>query len=432
MSSTKFRSVKIQGWRQFGNVDMEIHPRLTVLTGANGAGKSSLLRILHGHFGLNLPFLATPIRKADGGYAYLSGVFTGAIARMWQRIWTRDPDVSNVGVIEYDNGVEARLQIPTGSSVQYNIGIKQQQSVSGIHIDSHAPTMHFQQVGQIPTTIINPAAAYNNYNSEVVQNYQGGHSGYSPVYRMKEAIIAMAIFGKGNVHVEGNREVLRAYEGFVECLRTMLPESLGFIDVAVRPPDVVLVTQSGEFILDAASGGVMTMVDLTWRLYMFSQVNPEFVVTIDEPENHLHPIMQRTLMRRLLRTFPSAQFIIATHSPFMVASVKDSNVYVLRYTSTVGGDDLREQIEASETSRVVSEKLNTINKAGNASEVLREVLGVAATIPEWVEEELAGIVARYRSREITRDVLTEIRDELSRLGYDALYPDALAALTEDR
>ena len=432
MSSTKFRSVRIQGWRQFGNVDIEIHPRLTVLTGANGAGKSSLLRILHGHFGFNLPFLATPIRKSDGGYEYLTGIFTGAIARVWQRIWTRDQDVSNVGVIEYTNGVESRLQIPTGSSVQYNIRIEQQQSVAGIHIDSHAPTTHFQQVGQIPTTIINPAAAYDNYNNEVVQKYQGEHTGYSPAYRIKEAIIAMAMFGEGNAHVEGNQEVLRAYKGFVKRLRTMLPESLGFIDIAVRPPDVVLVTQSGEFILDAASGGVMTVVDLTWRLHMFSQVNPEFVVTIDEPENHLHPIMQRTLMRRLLRTFPSAQFIIATHSPFMVASVKDSNVYVLRYTSTVGSDDLGEQIEASETSRVVSEKLDTINKAGSASEVLREVLGVTATIPEWVEEELAGIVARYRSREITRDVLTEIREELSRLGYDALYPDALAALTEDR
>ena len=68
----------------------------------------------------------------------------------------------------------------------------------------------------------------------------------------------------------------------------------------------------------------MTIIDLAWRLYMFSKMNPEFVVTIDEPEDHLHPIMQRTLMRRLLRTFPSAQFIIATHSPFMVASVKDS------------------------------------------------------------------------------------------------------------
>ena len=432
MPSTKFRSVKIQGWRQFGNVDIEIHPRLTVLTGANGAGKSSLLRIIHGHFGIHLPFLATPIRKSDGGYAYVTGIFTETIARIWQRLWTREQEVSNVGIIEYDNGVESKLLIPMGPSVQYNITIEKQQSVAGIHIDSHAPTTHFQQVEQIPTTIINPAAAYDNYNNEIVQKYHGGHSGFSPAYRMKEAIIAMAMFGEGNAHVEGNPEVLKAYEGFVECLRTMLPESLGFIDIAVRPPDVVLVTQSGEFILDAASGGVMTIVDLTWRLYMFSQVNPEFVVTIDEPENHLHPIMQRTLMRRLLRTFPTAQFIIATHSPFMVASVKDSSVYVLRYSSTVEGDDLREQIEASESSRVVSEKLDTINKAGSASEVLREVLGVAATIPEWVEEELAGIVARYRSREITREVLSEIREELTLLGYDALYPDALAALTEDR
>ena len=340
--------------------------------------------------------------------------------------------MSNVGVIEYNNGVESRLQIPMGESVQYNITIEQQQPVAGIHIDSHAPATHFQQVGQIPTTIIKPADAYNNYNNEIVRKYQGTYTEYTPAYRMKESIIAMAMFGEGNAHVEGNQEVLKAYEGFVERLRTMLPDSLGFIDIAVRPPDVVLVTQSGEFILDAASGGVMTIVDLTWRLHMFSQANPEFVVTIDEPENHLHPIMQRTLMRRLLRTFPSAQFIIATHSPFMVASVKDSNVYVLRYTSTVGDDDLAEQIEASESSRVVSEKLDTINKAGSASEVLREVLGVAATIPEWVEEELADVVARYRSRDITRDVLSEIREELSQLGYDALYPDALAALTEGR
>ena len=67
---------------------------------------------------------------------------------------------------------------------------------------------------------------------------------------------------------------------------------------------------------------------------------------------------------------------------------------MLRYASTVVVDDLRDQIEASESSGVVSEKLDTINKAGNASELLAEVLGVAATIPEWVEEELAGIVAR--------------------------------------
>ena len=164
---------------------------------------------------------------------------------------------------------------------------------------------------------------------------------------------------------------------------------------------------------------------------MFSRVNGEFVVTIDEPENHLHPTMQRTLMRRLLKTFPRTQFIIATHSPFMVSSVSDSNVYVLRYVNTeTEAVQSGEQISASESTRVVSQKLDTVNKAGNASEILREVLGVKATIPEWVEEDIANIVARYRERQITSESLMELRDELSGLGYEVLYPEALAALTE--
>ena len=431
MSSTKFRSLRIEGWRQFGRIDIELHPQLTVLTGANGAGKTSLLRVFQRHFGIDQPFLATPMRQSDGGYSYWTGLFTGATARLWTRLWNKRVDMSDVGAITYSNGVESELRIPTQSSVQYNVAIGRQQSVAGIHIDSHASSPHFQQVGQIPTTIVTPENAYRTYNNEILQKYQGGHTGYSPTYRMKEAIIAMAMFGEGNTHVQGNDDVLSAYLGFVKALRTMLPESLGFLDIAVRPPEVVLVTASGEFIMDAASGGLMTIMDLTWRLHMFSQTQKEFVVTIDEPENHLHPTMQRTLLRRLVTAFPEAQFIVATHSPFMVSSVKDSNVYVLRYVSTEADEgDRSEQILPSDSSRVISQKLDTVNRAGDASEILREVLGVRTTMPEWAAEELATIVSRYRGRAFTRATFSDLKRDLSELGHEVAYPDALAALTE--
>lgn len=428
---TKFHSLSVEGWRQFGRVAIELHPRLTVLTGANGAGKSSLLRIFTRHFGFDRQFLATPVRDESGGYAYLTGLFTGILAKIWRRSSSDNTRNSIVGTIKYVNGMEGQIQVPSQSGVQYSVTIANQQSVQGIHIDSHSPVSVFQQVGQIPTTIIDAATAFNNYNGEVLNRYQGGHTGYSPTYRMKEALIAMAMFGEGNSHVQGNLEVLSAYQGYVTALRKMLPESLGFMDISVRPPEVVLVTASGEFLIDAASGGVMTILDLTWRLHMFSLMHKEFVVTIDEPENHLHPTMQRSLMRRLLSTFPQAQFIIATHSPFMVSSVQDSNVYVLRYRSTETGElESGERIMPTETSRVTSLKLDNVNKAGTASEVLRDVLGVPATIPEWVEEGLSQVVSRYRERQITRETLSDLRIELSQLGYDELYPDALAALTE--
>ena len=433
MSSLRFHSLRIEGWRQFGHVDITLHPRLTVLTGANGAGKSSLLRIFHRHFGYRQRFLATPVLQSDGRYQYFTGLFTGTIAELWEKLWTKRSHMSNIGTISYSNGVESDLQIPTPSSVQYDITIFKQQSIPGIHIDSHAPITPFQQVEHIPTTLVDSQRAYDSYNNEVIHKYQGKHTGYSPIYRMKEAIIAMAMFGEGNSRVQANEEVLKAYFGFVDALRTMLPESLGFLDLAVRPPEVVLETSSGDFILDAASGGILTIVDLTWRLHMYSQLHDTFVVTFDEPENHLHPTMQRTLFRRLLQAFPNAQFIIATHSPFMVSSVSDSHVYVLHYVNTdtdaiQGG----EQIAVSDATRVVSQKLDTVNKAGNASEILRDVLGVRATIPEWVEQELADIVGRHRQRPITRESLDDLRRELSRLGYQVLYPDALAALTEEQ
>ncbi|MGQ0518664.1 AAA family ATPase, partial [Bacillus sp. D-CC] len=56
-----------------------------------------------------------------------------------------------------------------------------------------------------------------------------------------------------------------------------------------------------------------------------------FVVTIDEPENHLHPSMQRSLLNDFVKAFPKAQFIVVTHSPFIVSSIRESNVYALKH-----------------------------------------------------------------------------------------------------
>jgi predicted ATPase len=39
MLENAFKRLKIDGWRQFQSIDIELHPRLTIITGANGAGK---------------------------------------------------------------------------------------------------------------------------------------------------------------------------------------------------------------------------------------------------------------------------------------------------------------------------------------------------------------------------------------------------------
>ncbi|WP_419737614.1 AAA family ATPase [Ruegeria sp.] len=44
-TSSKFSHISIRQWRQFKNIDIDVHPTLTVLTGANGSGKSTILSI---------------------------------------------------------------------------------------------------------------------------------------------------------------------------------------------------------------------------------------------------------------------------------------------------------------------------------------------------------------------------------------------------
>jgi len=53
------------------------------------------------------------------------------------------------------------------------------------------------------------------------------------------------------------------------------------------------------------------------------------LVLIDEPELHLHIAPQKMFMPNLIKMFPHIQFVIATHSPFILNSVNNAVVYDL-------------------------------------------------------------------------------------------------------
>lgn len=53
------------------------------------------------------------------------------------------------------------------------------------------------------------------------------------------------------------------------------------------------------------------------------------LLLIDEPEIHLHPRLQLTLLPTLAKLIPGAQIIAATHSPLVAASLSDAAVFNL-------------------------------------------------------------------------------------------------------
>lgn len=409
-----FKSIKINNWRQYQHIDISLHPKLTILTGANGAGKTTLLNLFSQHFGWQSSLVSTPEKDKDtGNLKFLSDTWSSDLD-----VEVKKPinnNVRGIGQIVYENDGVSNINVPDAVGSAYNITLQNQQAVQGLHIPSHRPIYKYQHIGNIPTTVTSKSHAFAQYNNSKVQRHNGGHVQRPENYYIKETLISLAMFGYGNQVVVANDEARALFEGFESILKSVLPPKLGFKNISIRVPEVVLVTKSGDFSFDAVSGGVASIIDLAWQIYMSYSGQSKFVVTFDEPENHLHPEIQKTLLPSFLKAFPSIQFIVATHSPFIISSLPDSNVYVLNYNNL---------------NKIDSILLDKLEKSGGANDILREVLGIESTMPDWVNNRIDKIISKYVNNGITTDNISTFKNELKEVGLDKYISSAVIELIE--
>jgi predicted ATPase len=413
-----FSKLVLHHWRQFNRVEIDFHRRLTVLTGVNGSGKTTILHLLNRHWGWDLKYVSSPSTNGKEFRRHWAG--------FWGEDETSQPNAPQppkslqypqIGELVYWNGKKARLSVPREVAAIFDVDISSIAGarVAGVYVPSHRPPYVFRPITEIPVKFDAQWLIFETYVNEVRTSYTGGHSPGSPSYQLKRLLISLALFGYGSVAVEPDEEAVRIFEGFEHILRVLLPESLRFKKLKIRGPDILLSTDMGEISLEAVSGGVAAVIDMAWQIHMYAQLHEEFVVVIDEPEAHLHPALQQRLLPDLLTAFPKAQFVIATHSPFMVTSVPDSNVYVLNYNAE---------------GRVDSKLLDRANKAGSADEILMDVLGVPSTIPQWARAKIDSLLEEFSKGPFTQDSVGQLKTKMSELGMARLFPEALAAAAE--
>lgn len=70
---------------------------------------------------------------------------------------------------------------------------------------------------------------------------------------------------------------------------------------------------------------------LLTALLLFKLDSKDSIILIDEPERSLYPDMQMDLMDHYQRLAPDAQFIVATHSPFIAASFEAEERFILYF-----------------------------------------------------------------------------------------------------
>lgn len=131
------------------------------------------------------------------------------------------------------------------------------------------------------------------------------------------------------------------YKNFkLNCVRTALERTIkGYhnLRIELNPSRMILTNDDGtDLEIEQLSGGykaVLSVVaDIAKRLAIANpnSENPleeEAVILIDELDLHLHPKWQKTIVEDLKRTFPNCQFIISTHSPFVIQTLSANEVY---------------------------------------------------------------------------------------------------------
>ena len=295
-----FKRLKISDWRQFSNVDISFHPHLTVLTGANGAGKTTILNLLSQSTGWDPQFVSSYEKDKAGISKYFN-----SLKNIGKRFFIKASNTPNavenkLGELEFSDGTIADLILPQNvSSGTYSITTKGGKKEKGVYISSHRPSFPYRAVKTIPTSVATREQIfkkYDDFNRKFVFDTYRDSDKLSATALIKETIASLAIFGYGNQSVVANENAKKLFEGYADILKIVLPPKLGFEGISVIVPEVMLCTKTGNFPIDAVSGGISSIIDITWQLYMFADTSESFVAIIDEPENHLHPELQRNCL----------------------------------------------------------------------------------------------------------------------------------------
>lgn len=81
-----------------------------------------------------------------------------------------------------------------------------------------------------------------------------------------------------------------------------------------------------QAVLDIVLDIIMRMEKQTKRSFQF---NLPGIVLIDEIDTHLHLEMQKKVMPMLTTIFPNVQFVVTSHSPFILNSIENAVIYDL-------------------------------------------------------------------------------------------------------
>ena len=219
------------------------------------------------------------------------------------------------------------------------------------------------------------------------------------------------------------QKIQQWFERFESALKVLLDNDSLSLEYDYKKYDFKIIESNrNAFGFDQLSDGYSSLInivsdlilrmDKNWLLQEnLSSYDVEGIVLIDELETHLHIELQKKILPFLTEFFPRIQFIITTHSPYILASVSNAKCYDLERNVELedltfySSDDLAEgYFNADEYSEELKRKINRysclINKESLSDEERAERARIRMelkNIPTGTAKEIRQIIDEIES-----------------------------------
>ncbi len=302
-----YRSFRVGPEKGLTLAELDHVPPLTIVSGPNGAGKSTLLELLHRH---------TADAEPGTRVMYINP------NRPWRR--SSINALATLGMANSFQGLLADLNTP-----QFPYGVPPGLSVFNYSQGTARSRDTVDDVQSLVKLAI--LRLETRRRTAITERVDAGQRGdeldfdsYEPMRRYISSLLPHLKFVRVDTSIESDQKVL------FEKLDGDQPLTLELDDLS-----------SGE---KAVVGLMFPYIEAEAERIMTGSntAGPVPTVLIDEPELHLHPALQTNLVTymRELAQAQQAQFILCRHSPSIIDSADEGELFVLAPPATTGGNQL--------------------------------------------------------------------------------------------
>lgn len=375
----RLKSARIENFRAIRELELDLHPRLTVLHGANAHGKTSVLRAI----AVGLGAIPSRLPEVQGVNFARVDLRTGG-----------GPTVVTLTPVEGEPWSRVRGNGQPGLSAGKRAPIRwlHQRLDRIVEADRNGDALDLPIVASYDTQRSVPDVPLRLKFPRDFPRYaalEGALAARTSFRKLFEWF-----YFKENEELRGQRyrRDLDFRRPDLTAVRRAISGMIGELSeprIETRPLrfelDYRLNGKTEPIDLLKLSGGCQAVLalsaDLAWRM---AQGNPHredplsssAIVLIDEVDLHLHPGWQQRILTDLLDTFPNAQFIVSTHSPQVLTTVRPEQIILL---TRIGND-------------IAAEDTLAATYGAEAGSVLQATMGVDERPPE---NDFTRLLSRY-------------------------------------